>query len=144
MANISRYNPMSEVVTLRDAMDQLVQESFISPFSRMMNRSSAASNLYETADAFILQIPVPGVSPDAIEVNVHADKVNLKWSTNMKAPEGATVHWQAFGESEYQQSFTLPMQINPEHVGANVEQGVLILTLPKAEQAKSRVIKVNS
>lgn len=142
MANIQRYNPFSEVVSLREAMDHLFEDSFISRpglGTRAMN-----ANLYETQEGFELQIPMPGVNPDDIEITTQQDTVMVKWETKFVAPENATVHWNSFQSGQYQQSFTLPRPINAEQVDAHYEQGILTLRLPKAESAKARTIKVNT
>jgi HSP20 family protein len=71
MANITRYNPFSEVVSLREAMDRLFEDSFISPQqSNVWNGRGVAANLYETAEGFTLQIPAPGVKPEDVEITV--------------------------------------------------------------------------
>lgn len=140
MANIARYNPFNEVVSLREAMDRLFEDSFI-PRSGFSGRG-APSNLYETADSFTLQIPMPGVNPDEVEITAQQDTLTIKWATSVKAPENATSHWSGFAASQYQQSFTLPAAINAEKVNASYDNGILTLEMPKAEHVKARTIKV--
>jgi len=145
MANITRYNPLSEVVSLREAMDRLFEDSFLSPRSTNTWAGRAgAANLYETAEGFTLQVPAPGIRPEDIEISVQQETVNLKWQTTIQPPEGATVHWNGFSLGQYQQSFTLPSSINAERVEAHYTNGVLTLYLPKAEHAKARTIQVRS
>ncbi|GCE03280.1 heat-shock protein 20 [Dictyobacter sp. S3.2.2.5] len=144
MANISRYNPFGEVVSLREAMDRLFEDSVITP--RVSNGSSrgVAANLYETAEGFILQLPMPGVDPEHVEITVQQDVVQLKWETKVQVPEGATVHWNGFQSGQYHQALTVPAPINAERVEASYADGILTLRLPKAEHAKARTIKVNA
>jgi HSP20 family protein len=141
MANITRYNPFHEVVSLREVMDRLFEDSFI-PRTGIAGRS-VASNLYETAEGFILQIPMPGVNPEAVEITAQQDSLTVKWQTSMNVPEQATTHWSGFSMGQYQQSFTLPAPINAERTEASYQNGVLTLNLPKAEHAKARAIKVS-
>jgi len=68
--------------------------------------------------------------------------LHIRWTTHVTMPRNATAHWSGFTDSEYQQSFTLPNTINADRVEAGYEQGVLTLTLPKAEHAKARRVKV--
>jgi HSP20 family protein len=145
MANITRYNPFNEVVSLRDAMDRLFEDSFISPrlFGNTGGRGVTA-NLFETAEGFILQVPVPGVRPEDVEITVQQNTLSLKWDSKVQIPENATTHWLGFQSGQYQQTFTLPAPINPERVEASVHDGVLNLSLPKTEHAKARTIKVNA
>ncbi|GHO86248.1 Hsp20/alpha crystallin family protein [Dictyobacter formicarum] len=144
MASITRYNPFGEVVSLREAMDRLFEDSVITP--RFTNGSSrgVAANLYETAEGFILQLPMPGANAANVEITVQQDVVHLKWETKVQVPEGATVHLHGFQSGQYQQSITVPAPINAERVEAQYADGVLTVQLPKAEHAKARTIKVNA
>lgn len=142
MANITRYNPFNEVVSLREAMDRLFEDSFI-PRVGVTGRGGS-SNLHETADSFILQVPMPGVNPENVEITAQQDTLSIKWTTSVKTPENATTHWSGFASGQYQQSFTLPTSINAEKAEASYESGILTLTLPKAEHTKARTVKVTS
>jgi HSP20 family protein len=145
MANITRYNPFSEVVSLREAMDRLFEDSFISPRqNNAWSTRGVGANLYETPEGFTLQIPAPGIKPEDVEITVQQETISLKWETKIQAPEGATVHWNGFQSGQFQQSFSLPSPINAEHVEAHYTDGILTLQLPKAEHAKARTIKVNT
>ena len=145
MANITRYNPFSEVVSLREAMDRLFEDSFISPrTSGLGARSGVAANLYETGEGFTLQLPMPGVKPEEVEVTVQQDTVALKWEYKVELPKDAHVHWHGFQAGQYHQTFTLPAPINSEGVEAQYSDGILTLRLPKAEHARARTIKVNA
>ncbi len=144
MANIQRYNPFNDMISLREAMDRLFEDSVISPRSNWpLSTRGVGGNLYETQDNFTLQLPAPGVKPEDIDITTQQDTVTVKWQTKFQTPENATSHWQSFQSSQFQQAFTLPTPINADQAQANLENGVLTLTLPKAEQAKARTLKVN-
>jgi HSP20 family protein len=143
MASITRYNPFGEMVSLREAMDRLFEDSVITPRSMLGGRGIAA-NLFETGDGYTLQLPMPGTNAEDVEITVQQDVVNLKWETKVQIPEGATTHWHGFQSGQYQQSFTVPSPINSERVEAHYDNGILTLHLPKAEHAKARTIKVNA
>lgn len=142
MPNITRYNPFSEVVSLREAMERLFEDSFIPRVGTGAIGRGIATNLHETPDGFVLQIPMPGVNPDAVEITAQQDTVNVKWETSVKVPENSTTHWSGFASGQYQQSFTLPAAINADKVDATYENGILTLNLPKAEHVKARTVKV--
>ena len=139
--NMIRYNPFNEVVSLRDAMDRLFEDSFI---SRNLSNRGVTANLYETPEGFILQVPMPGANPEAVEITAQQDTLSLKWETRVQTPQGATVHWNGFQSGQYQQAFTLPAPINADRAEANYEDGVLTLNLPKAEHVKARTVKVTA
>lgn len=143
MANLTRYSPFNEVISLRDAMDRLFEDSFIPrAFGGFAGRAGVSANLYETPDGFILQVPMPGTMPDSVEITAQQDTIALKWETKVTVPEGATVHWNGFQGGQYQQVFSLPAAINSERAEASYADGILTLTLPKAEHVKARTVKV--
>ena len=144
MANITRYNPFSEVVSLREAMDRLFEDSFISSRPSGLGARGVAANLYETNEGFTLQLPLPGVKPEDVDITIQQDTVALKWEYKVEIPKEAHVHWQGFQAGQYQQSFTLPAAINAEAAEAHYNDGILTLRLPKAEHARARTIKVNA
>jgi HSP20 family protein len=144
MANVTRYNPFNEVISLRDAMDRLFEDSFISRGVGSGVSRGVAANLYETAEGFILQVPMPGTSSEDIEIIAQQDMLTLKWETKLFTPEGATTHWNGFQPGQFQQTFTLPAPINSERAEANYVDGVLTLHLPKAEHVKARAVKVTT
>ncbi len=144
MANIIRYNPFNEMVSLREAMDHLFEDSFISPRTwGQTGVRGVGANLYETTDNFVVQLPAAGVKPEDIEITAQQDTLTVKWETKVEIPENATTHWHGFQSSQYQQTFTLPAPINADKAEASMSDGVLTLSLPKAEHAKARSLKVN-
>ena len=144
MANMTRYNPFNEVVSLREAMDRLLEDSFISPRQVGWNGRAVNANLYETPEGFILQMPMPGVKPEDVDITTQQDTITLKWEVKMPAPEGATPLWQGLPSGQFQQTFTLPAPINSERAEATTSNGILFLNLPKAEHVKARSLKVNA
>ena len=145
MANLTRFNPFNEAVSLREAMDRLFEDSYISPrVAGHFGGRGVVANLFETADNFILQVPMPGVKPEDVEITAQQDTLSLKWETKAQVPEGATVHWLGFGDGQFQQAFTLPAPIDADRAEASTSEGVLTLTLPKAEHAKARKLSVTA
>lgn len=142
MARLVRYNPWNEAISLREAMNRLFEESII-PGGGVRGRL-VGSNLYETPESFVLQIPMPGVNPDDVEITVQQETLTISWQTSTTVPENARTLWAGFTSGKYQQSFTLPAATNTEKAVASYENGVLTLTLPKAEYAKARTVKITS
>ena len=142
--NLTRYSPFSDVISLREAMDRLFEDSVISPRGGQWSGRGVAANLFETPEGFILQVPMPGVNPDAVEITTQQDTVTLKWETKLNVPQGATVHWSGFSGGQFQQSFTLPAPINSERAEASYNDGILNLNLPKAEHVKARSLKITT
>jgi HSP20 family protein len=145
---IARFTPLRDVVSLREAMDRLFEDSFIRPNGWVSNNGQPLAvpvDLWETKDAFHLRADLPGLSPDDIEINATADTLTLSGETNVSTDEtkdGWLRQERRFGK--FTRSFTLPMQIEPNKVEAKFNNGVLELVLPKAENVKPRSIKINA
>ena len=144
---ITRFTPMTDFVSLREAMDRLFEDSFIRPTTWSgvaAGQIAVPVDLWETSDNYHLRADLPGMTPDSIDINVTADTVTLAGET--KLPTDVTSDgWlrQERRAGKFQRSFTLPVQIDPNKVQASFEHGVLDLVLPKADQVKPRSIKVN-
>ena len=139
---IARFTPLTDVVSLREAMDRLFEDSFIRPNGQQL---AVPVDLWETKDAYHLQADLPGLSPDDIEINVTPDTVTISGETKPGTDvtnEGWLRQERLFGK--FKRSFTVPMQIDPSKVEAKFTNGVLELVLPKAENQKPRTIKINA
>ena len=145
---ITRFTPMTDFVSLREAMDRLFEDSFIRPTQwtgLAAGQISVPVDLWETNDSYHLRADLPGIAPEAIDINVTADTVAIAGETS---PQGdvANEGWlrQERRIGKFQRAFTLPVQIDPDKVQARFEHGVLTLDLPKADQVKPRTIKVSA
>ena len=145
---ITRFSPMSDFVSLREAMDRLFEDSFIRPTTwtgLAAGQIAVPVDLWETNDAYHLRADLPGMTPDSIDINVTSDTVSF--SGESKGQTDVTSEgWlrQERRAGKFQRAFTLPVQIDPDKVTANFDHGVLELVLPKADQVKPRSIKVNT
>ena len=143
---IARFTPLTDVVSLREAMDRLFEDSFIRPNGWNKGQQLAVPvDLWETKDAYHLRADLPGLAAEDIEINATADTFSIigetKPTTDVTS-EGWLRQERRYGK--FARSFTLPMQIEPNKVEAKFQNGVLELTLPKAENVKPRSIKINA
>ena len=145
---IARFTPLTDVVSLREAMDRLFEDSFIRSngwASGTGHQLAIPVDLWETKDAYHLRADLPGLTADDIDINATADTFvvsgEVKPTTDVTT-EGWLRQERRFGK--FARSFTLPMQIDPNKVEAKFQNGVLELALPKAENVKPRSIKINA
>lgn len=145
---ITRLTPMTDFVSLREAMDRLFEDSFIRPTTwsgLAAGQIAVPVDLWETNEAYHLRADLPGMLPDSIDINVTSDTVSFSGESNGQT-DVSTEGWlrQERRVGKFQRAFTLPVQIDPDKVTANFDHGVLELVLPKADQVKPRSIKVNT
>jgi HSP20 family protein len=149
MANITRYDPASGVMPLRDAMDRLFQDAFTRP--GMWDRSLAGaarwslpSSLYETKDGYVFHAALPGVRADKLEITAQQNVLVLKGSYVWELPQDARSIWANLPAGEFSYEFSFPGEFDPSGVSADYHDGILTLTLPKAAHAKAHTIKVTA
>jgi HSP20 family protein len=128
-------------------MDRLVEGSVLRPSAFFPDGHGATFpvDLYETADAFVLKATLPGVRPEQLDVNATSEGVSIK--AEVKADQNVKDEAWILRERRtglVTRAFTLPTQIDPNKIEANLEHGVLTLTLPKAEAVKPKQIKVKA
>ena len=147
MASMIRYQPfrfpLSEMTRDLDRVfDRLIEDTFTTGRGAQP-RAQGAANLWETPEAYWVELALPGVKPDDVEVTVQENVLTLSAKRTWQAPENAKAIWQGFGAQGFTQRFTLPGEVNPDRVAASLEHGVLKLELPKAEHVKPRTIRIN-
>jgi HSP20 family protein len=146
MATRSLWNPASELMSLREAMDRLVSDSFISPrtlFSTMGGGAVLPANLFEHGEGFIVQVALPGADPEKVQVTAQGEVVTIKGERVAPQFEGAQQIWNGIGYGPFEQSFSLPTAVDPSGAQAGYEHGILTLRLPKAQHARAHTIKIN-
>ena len=146
---IARFTPLTDVVSLRQAMDRLFEDSIIRPNGGWSTVATGQVvvpvDLWETKDAYHMRADLPGLLPDDIEINATADTFTISGELKPTAdvPSDALLrHERRVGK--FARSFTVPVQIDPNKVEAKLTNGVLELVLPKADNVKPRTIKINA
>ena len=107
--------------------------------------SYPAMNVWMNDEGVVVTAELPGCSPDNIDITVVGDTLTVKGSRTVEEfPEGAVYHRRERSCGSFSRGFTLPFEIEASGVDATFEQGVLRITLPRAEADKLRRIQVTS
>jgi HSP20 family protein len=99
-------------------------------------------NLYEDGEKFYLALQAPGVDPQALEITAANGVLTVAAHRDSQAREGWRTLWQEFAPSEYRRQVRLPIEFDPNGIEASYENGLVWLTIPKAEHVKPKTIKV--
>ena len=141
---IERRRMTGSYLPLREAMDRLFEGSFISPQLFSGQGTFPAANLHITDDDVIIEMAVPGVNPDDINISVTGDTVTLSGEVKReKHDQKGKTYVEEIMEGHFQRSFVLPFPVNVDKAQATFDNGILKLTLPKSESAKPRKIQVS-
>ena len=101
-------------------------------------------NVWETPEGYQAALLAPGLDEQTINVTVHDDTLVIEGELKFNVPEGAKPIWQEFGPSRFRRSLRLGSAVEPARVEAVYKNGLLLVTMPKAEHAKPRQIRVQA
>src|SRR4051812_3528825 len=100
------------------------------------------ADIYESQDALTVILEMPGVDKDNVDVRVEEGMLNVEGRLDLSKYQGLLPLYTEYNIGHYARSFRLSGKIDQTRIGAELNNGVLSVTLPKAEEAKPRTIKV--
>lgn len=146
MTNLTRWNPVREMMGLREAMDQ-----FFDDFAgREMGMhygglSSPSMDMYQTDNDVVIKATLPGVKPDDISISITGDMLNISGEIQQEEEhKEARYHLRERRYGSFSRSIPLPTSVQADKANADFENGVLTLTLPKAEEVRPKTINVKT
>lgn len=101
-----------------------------------------AASVLEDADGYTLQVEMPGVNKGGLEISVENNELTILGRRSLPTVEGTLIHRESRVEN-FRRAFELDPSIDTDKISAKVDNGVVALTLPKAEQVKPRKIAVS-
>jgi HSP20 family protein len=146
--SLVRWDPFQDMVTLREAMDRLFEESFVRPQRRWLAPEGAttlALDLFESDDDVTVRASIPGVKPEDIDISITGDVLTIKGEAGEEREEHeGNYHLRERRYGAFQRSLTLPTLVKTDKARAEFEHGVLTLTLPKVEEVKPKTITIKA
>lgn len=145
MADIVRREPFSELMSLREAMDRLVEESIVRPRAVLAPffTEGIAVDMYETDDNVVVKATIPGVKPEDLHVSVSGDILTIRGEVKQEEEvekENYIRRERRYGS--FCRQLPLPTSVDVDKAKAEFEDGILNLALPKAEEVKPKTIKI--
>ncbi len=141
-----RWQPFGEIESLQNEMNRLFESVLPNAkFSYEMGTSFApAAEIEETQEAVLLKLEVPGLEAKDLDVEVTAEAVSIKGERREETKtEEKGVTRSEFRYGSFQRVIPLPTRVQNDKVEAEYKNGILHLNLPKAEEEKNKVFKVN-
>ncbi|HET9879070.1 MAG TPA: Hsp20/alpha crystallin family protein [Candidatus Limnocylindria bacterium] len=148
MANITRFDPFSDLLTLRDSMDRMFDERFLRPLTwRGVDGESIspAIDVHQDADWIVVEAALPGVKPEDVDISITGQTLTIRGEA--KADERIERDQYLYRERRYgafHRQLQLPVRVEGERAEADFEDGVLNLRIPKADEVKPRRIEVKA
>lgn len=146
---LQRWNPVNEIERMWDEMDRVLTDSFVRP--RTAARAwtfRPAIDVYDSGEQVVVRAILPGATSEDIDLTIEQNTLTLRGRFGHTASDEShsDVTWyrREIGSGQFAESFTLPVPVDAENATASFENGILTLTLPKAEQARTRRIPVQA
>ena len=147
MTIVRRASPLGELVSLRQAMDRLVEDSFVRPRGWVTGAFEGYGlplDVSSGPDALIVEASLPGFKPEDVEITIENGALNIQAHSDSETKEGE-------GDSlvteirrgSVSRTITLPTGLEPDGATATYEHGMLKLRIPKAEAVKPRRIRIS-
>ena len=138
---IIRWDPFREMTQVQNQLNRLVdqvwggrQESWL-----------PAVDVFDKKDAVVLKAELPGMDPDAIQIEVEDNVLTIKGERRFEETVDEERYYRVerrFGS--FQRSLALPQGVKADEIGASYEDGILVVTVPKAEEEKPKRIEVKA
>ncbi len=147
MSNLIRWEPAREMMTLREAMDRLFDDAFTRPLSIRDGWSMAnpAIDMYQTENDVVVKASIPGMKAEDVQINITGDILTLKGEVKQeeeRKDKAWHIREQRFGS--FERSVALPTSVKTDKAEASFENGILTITLPKADEVKPKTINIKA
>jgi HSP20 family protein len=143
MSNLTRWEPVREMMSLREAMDRLFDDAFTHPLSSSGVSAMPALDVYQTPSDVVVKAALPGLKPEEVQITVTADVLTLKGEFKQESEQKENAYLlreQRYGA--FERSVALPTEVQADKARADFTNGLLTITLPKAEAIKPRTITI--
>jgi len=143
MTLVRRPSPFSELMTLRQAMDRLFDDTVFRPVNGYSDVTRLPLDVRSTPDALLVEAELPGMRPEDVDITVENGTLTIRAEDRLErsAEEG---DWlvREIARGTVMRTVTLPTGLEADKAEATFEHGVLRLRIPKAEQVKPRQIQI--
>ena len=147
MSNLIRWEPAREMMTLREAMDRLFDDAFTRPLSIRdgWSMSNPAVDMYQTENEVVVKASIPGMKAEDVQINITGDVLTLKGEVQNEEERNDKawhIREQRFGS--FERSVALATAVKTDKAEAAFENGILTITLPKADEVKPKTINIKA
>ena len=149
MTLMRRNNPFGELLSLRQAMDRLFEDSWVRPGSWFGQGGATdqgmAIDVRTTPDALVVEAALPGVKPEDVDISILGDTLTISGQTSEeKSSDEDGYTYREIRRGSFTRTLTLPRGVKSDAAEAKFDNGLLRLSFPKAEEAKPRQIKIGA
>lgn len=148
MPELKRYEPHT-FATAQDVFDRLFDRSLFGPgllgnAAPTQPARGFPSNLWETDEAYVLELAIPGAHPDNVEMTLSKGSLIIKGGYERNETRPGNQIWRQLPEGDFEIAYTLPSAVYADEARVSWSNGIFTVHLPKEEKAKSKRLKINA
>ena len=139
------WRSMDRWANLRDEINGLFEGTWPNTTrqTQLFNGWTPALDVYQTTDDVVAVVELPGMRKEDIEISLHDGMLTIGGERKGETPEGDKTARSERFEGKFRRSISLPTRVDANKVNATYKDGILTVTLPKAEEVKPKQIQVN-
>ena len=130
----ARWDPIRDLLAIQQRLDR---------FAPGPSGWTPAVDILETADQYIVTAEVPGMSRDHLDISVHEGRLTISGERRERILQCEQYHRVERGHGSFSRTFHLPVPMDSERITADLRDGVLTVTCPKAADGSARRIQVS-
>lgn len=130
----ARWDPIRDLLAIQQKLDR---------YAPGPSGWTPAVDVHETPDRYVLTAEVPGMSREDLDIRIDEGRVTIAGTRRERTPEFEQYHRVERGHGSFSRSFHLPVPVDSERVTADLRNGVLTVTCPKASNGAARRIQVS-
>ena len=145
MSNLIRWEPMREMMTLREAMDRLFDDAFTRPVGLSGVSAMPAIDMYQTGDEVVVKATLPGLKAEDVHITVTGETLTLRGEYKQENEQKETTyHIREQRSGSFERSLLLPTDVKSDKAKADFEDGILTITMPISEEVKPKSITIKA
>lgn len=145
MTRIARWDPLRDMITMRQAVDRALDDAFArGTETRGTGAWLLPMDAYITEDAIVIRADVPGITADELDITLEGDTLTIRGEVKREKVDDRKYVLLERPTGRFERTLNINTPIDADHVEANFKDGVLTLTIPKAEAVKPRQITVKA
>ncbi|OGD63251.1 hypothetical protein A2215_04655 [Candidatus Berkelbacteria bacterium RIFOXYA2_FULL_43_10] len=142
MTYLEPWGPIRDSISLRDAMDRLLEDSVITP-AKISTAGMPKIDIKEKKDSVVIKAELPGVAEEDVEVEIADSVMTISGEKKTeKEEEKEGYYYKESHTGAFSRSFTLPSEVKAEKANAEMDGGILTITVPKVEARTPKKIAV--
>jgi HSP20 family protein len=144
---ITKWQPYSDLVTMYDRMNRFFGEDILDETAKNGLAPSAwrpLTDIHETKDAYVFKVDLPGFRKEDVKVEFSGDTLVMRGERKQEEEtKNGNCHRLERSYGVFERSFTIPKNIDPQKIEAELKDGILQLAIPKVEESKTRAIPIS-